>query len=198
VASVEAIGLKGLSGALARRGRQRRCSQPAPAAPRIEEIRLQTERPVDLRELIESAVATLHAIARRKRIDVAIRVEGDGPVHLDSKLVRRALEDLLGNALKYTPPGEDVSVSARCHPDGVVLEVADRGPGIPAGTREAMLSTPSNGNGSTPVLGLGLYLVEQVARGHGGKLEILDRDGGGAVIRLQLHCPARGADGASS
>lgn len=143
---------------------------------------------VDLRELIQSAVATLQGVARRKHVELALRVEGGGPASLDSKLVRRAVEDLLGNALKYTPPGKDVSVTVRHPPGSVVIEVADRGPGIPEEMRAGILRAPADGNGSGmhQCVGLGLYMVEQVAEAHRGTLEILDREGGGALFRLEL------------
>lgn len=159
---------------------------------------------VELRELIESAVATLEGIARRKKIEVSVRIEGGGPVSVDGKLVRRAVEDLLGNALKYTPPGRDVSVAVRHTSGALVIEVADRGPGIPAEKRAGMLGDEPDSNhpGMHQGVGLGLYMVERVASGHGGKLGILDREGGGAIFRLELRVDAPGEsaqarDGAS-
>ncbi len=167
---------------------------------RTEEGTLQIQRvSIDLRELIESAIATLDGVARSKRIKVHSDVEPGGPVTLDAKLVRRALEDLLGNALKFTHPGKDVSISARRDRGAVVIEVADRGPGMPPDVRAGMLSAASDGSGSAaqPALGLGLYMVELVARGHGGKLEILDREGGGSILRLLLRASA-GTEGEKS
>jgi K+-sensing histidine kinase KdpD len=107
---------------------------------------------------------------------------------VDGKLVRRAIENLLGNALKYTPGGKDVSVVMRHHDGTVEIEV-DCGPGIPADLKATMFQKYGSveaKNGPRKGFGLGLYMVKLVADGHGGAAEVLDRDGGGAVFRVQL------------
>ena len=83
-------------------------------------------------------VLTLEAVARRKKIALDVRVEPGEAALLDEKLVRRALENLLGNALKYTPSGRDISVGVRRLPEKIAIEVADRGPGIPADMKGSM------------------------------------------------------------
>jgi two-component system sensor histidine kinase/response regulator len=146
--------------------------------------------PVDLAALIRDAAATVEPTARRKRIQLATRVEGEANASLDGKLVRRAIENLMGNALKYTPAGRDVSVLLR-HRDGLVqIEVADRGPGIPAELRDTMFqkygSVEAKKGGPRKGFGLGLYMVRLVADGHDGMAEVGDREGGGAVFRVSL------------
>src|SRR6266478_82792 len=89
-----------------------------------------TRSPVNLRALIADAAATLEPTARRKRIDLSTAVDGNP--------VRRAIENLLGNALKYTPSGKDVSVAMRNHEGTVEIEVSDRGPGIPGDLKQGM------------------------------------------------------------
>jgi len=131
---------------------------------------------VDLRSLIGDAASTVEPTARRKRITLSTAVEGDPVASVDGKLVRRAIENLLGNAMKYTPAGRDVSVALR-HRDGAVeIEVADRGPGIPAELRSTMFqkygSVEAKKGGSRKGFGLGLYMVKLVADGHGGAAEV--------------------------
>jgi two-component system sensor histidine kinase/response regulator len=169
----------------------------------LEEGRLEIHRVrVDVPELIKSAVATLEAVARRKKIDLELRVEAEQPASLDEKLVRRAIENLLGNAVKYTPSGRDIAVVVRQAAGAVVIEIADRGPGIPAEMRAGMFekfgSVEAKKGGIRKGIGLGLYMVKLVAEGHGGKVEILDRDGGGALFRLELEASGIAGNGATS
>ena len=146
--------------------------------------------PVNLENLIRDAVATLEPTARRKRISLTTAVEGDPVASIDGKLVRRATENILGNALKYTPAGKDVSVVIRNREGTVDIEVAERGPGIPGDLKDAMFqkygSVEAKKGGARKGFGLGLYMVKLVADGHGGAAEILDREGGGAIFRIRL------------
>jgi signal transduction histidine kinase len=156
---------------------------------------------VDLKSLIAEATATLDPTARRKRIDLSTAVVGNSFASIDGKLVRRALENLLGNALKYTPGGKDVSVAIRHHDGTVEIEVADRGPGIPGDLKATMFqkygSVEAKKGGPRKGFGLGLYMVKLVAEGHQGMAEVIDRDGGGAVFRLRLKDAGEGAEHAA-
>jgi two-component system, OmpR family, osmolarity sensor histidine kinase EnvZ len=102
--------------------------------------------------------------------------------------LRRALANLVDNALRYA--GEPIEIETMQTPEGVAVEVRDRGPGIPASEVERMKrpftrldDARSGASGS----GLGLAIVERVARAHGGALELLARDGGGLIARLTLN-----------
>jgi signal transduction histidine kinase len=150
--------------------------------------------PVNLETLVASAAHTFEPVGRRKRIAVAAAVEGPPTASVDGKLLRRAVENLLANALKYTPAGGDVFIAAR-HRDGAVeIEVGDRGPGIPADLKPAMFekygSIEAKKGGPRKGFGLGLYMVKLVADGHGGTAEVVDREGGGAVFRLRVRATA--------
>jgi two-component system sensor histidine kinase/response regulator len=163
----------------------------------LEEGQLQIARhPVNLAEIVRSALVTGEALARRKRIALDVQVDASEPVLLDGKLVRRAIENLLGNAVKYTPSGKDIRVRARHAGDVVAIEVADRGPGIPTEMRSSMFekfgSVELKKGGARKGIGLGLYMVKLVAEGHGGKAEVLDREGGGALFRVELRATSIG------
>jgi two-component system, OmpR family, osmolarity sensor histidine kinase EnvZ len=101
--------------------------------------------------------------------------------------VHRALANLVDNALRYA--GEPVEIRSRAAEGKIVVEVSDRGPGIPEGETERLkrpftrLDASRSGPGGS---GLGLAIVERVARAHGGALQLLTRDGGGLVARLTL------------
>ena len=101
--------------------------------------------------------------------------------------VRRAVINLVDNALRHA--GEPVQIDARRTPEGAVVEVLDRGPGIPPHEAERLkrpftrLSESRSGAGGA---GLGLAIVERIARAHGGSLNLAPREGGGLVARLLL------------
>jgi two-component system sensor histidine kinase/response regulator len=157
----------------------------------LEEGQLPVRRSsVELADLVAGAVASLDPVARRKGIVLKTTVEGKGSAWLDGKLVRRAIENLLGNAIKYTPEGKEISLILRNLPGAVEVEVCDRGPGIPLGLKTSMFekfgSVEVKKGGARKGIGLGLYLVRLVAEGHSGTAQVLDREGGGAVFRVRL------------
>jgi two-component system sensor histidine kinase/response regulator len=157
----------------------------------MEEGQLQIHRKeVDLDRVVRETVEEASAIARRKKIALAASADGAGAAVVDEALVRRSIENLLSNALKYTPAGGDVSVTARVAEEEVVFEVADRGPGVPDSLKAAMFekfgSVEMKKGGPRTGFGLGLYLVRLVAQGHHGSVAVMDREGGGSIFTLRL------------
>jgi two-component system osmolarity sensor histidine kinase EnvZ len=118
---------------------------------------------------------------------VAVAAADLAPFPFAPKALRRAVGNLIENALRYA--GEPVEVQARREGVQVLIEVLDRGPGIPEGEAErlkrpfARLDPARSGQGGA---GLGLAIVERVARTHGGRFELGLRKGGGLVARLTL------------
>jgi signal transduction histidine kinase len=160
----------------------------------LEEGRLPVRRePVTLPVIVSETFASIEAMARRKGVSLARTVEGEPVASLDGKLVRRSMENLLSNALKYTPSGGDVRLSVRAGPAEVEIEVADRGPGIPDDLKSSLFekfgSVEAKRGGTRKGFGLGLYLVKLVAQGHGGAVSVADRPGGGSVFRMTLGGP---------
>jgi signal transduction histidine kinase len=106
----------------------------------------------------------------------------------DAKLLRRMLRNLLENAQRHG--GQDVSLTLSRDQNGFVIDVADRGPGVPSTEREAIFepfyrsSQASERHGG---VGLGLALVRSIVRQHGGRVQCVARDGGGA--RFVVHLP---------
>ncbi len=127
-------------------------------------------RALDLGQLVESAMSAWRAAGRFARHTVRAEVASvwvDG----DETRLEQVLDNLVGNALKYTPPGGDVVV--RVSPgDGAVLEVADTGPGIPAELRESIFELFVQGERALDRaqggLGIGLTLVKALVGMHGG------------------------------
>jgi len=101
--------------------------------------------------------------------------------------VRRAVSNLVDNALRYGR--EPIEIEVKRNSTLAVIEVRDRGPGIPAGETERLKRpfTRLDAARSGPAgAGLGLAIVERIARAHGGALELVAREGGGLVARLAL------------
>jgi two-component system osmolarity sensor histidine kinase EnvZ len=101
--------------------------------------------------------------------------------------IRRLIANLVDNALAYG--GKDVCVATRSEGGRLILEVRDRGPGIPPAEAERLkqpftrLEQARSGKGGS---GLGLAIVDRIARQHGGSLELLAREGGGLIARVRL------------
>ena len=128
---------------------------------------------------------------------VTAQVAPDLPLaEIDAALMEQVLLNLLENALKYTPPGSPIDVSARREGEsGVVVEVADRGPGIPRGEEERIFEKFRRADASgVPGYGLGLTICRGIVEAHGGRVVAENRPGGGAVLRIVLpgagHPPA--------
>jgi two-component system osmolarity sensor histidine kinase EnvZ len=118
---------------------------------------------------------------------VTLAAETLGAFPFARTALRRAIGNLIDNALRYA--GEPVEVRVRREGGRVVVEVLDRGPGIPDGEAERLkrpftrLDEARGGRGGA---GLGLAIVDRVARAHGGWLELAARPGGGLAARLAL------------
>ena len=107
----------------------------------------------------------------------------------------RAVVNLIDNAVKYSPPGSPIDLSATLEGDWLVFSVGDRGPGVPRGERdrifEAFYRRPAGaGSRSAPPdvggAGLGLSIARGIAAAQGGGLDLEDRPGGGSVFRLRV------------
>jgi signal transduction histidine kinase len=146
----------------------------------------QTE-PVELSEIARSAAELYEPVAEEKGFVLSLTTEPGVIIRGSRHLLSQALANLLDNAIKYAGGGEiQIRVSRR---DGrAILEVNDRGPGIPATDREAVFDRfirlePSR---STPGNGLGLSLVRAVIRRHQGTVELADNQPG---LRARLEFP---------
>jgi signal transduction histidine kinase len=118
--------------------------------------------------------------------------QGPVPVRFDRQAIEQIVVNLLDNALKYAADGPERELQVRLElaPDRAVIHVADRGPGIPEAERERVfdrfvrVQRPSTAH--TPGTGLGLSLVRDLARAHGGDVRVGPRSGGGADFEVRL------------
>jgi two-component system sensor histidine kinase KdpD len=119
--------------------------------------------------------------------DVAIDVPAELGVTVDPVLVEQLLGNLVDNAAKHTPAGSPIAISARRDGAGTTIEIADRGPGLPAGPSDQLFAKFYRGPGvRTAGAGLGLAVCRGIAIAHGGSITATARDGGGASFRVWL------------
>jgi protein-histidine pros-kinase len=156
----------------------------------LEENQLPLARePAGLTELVRAAVDTFRSVAKLEGVAFAIAADGDPTVALDRRLLRRCVENLLANALRYSAAGDTIDIAVRTEEDVYSIEVADRGPGIPHGFRDRLFQKFGSIEGSGEARrghGLGLYIVRLVATAHGGSASVREREGGGSVFRITL------------
>lgn len=150
-------------------------------------------RPLDLLRLAEETIAQVRPGAGERRITVAFEAGTPLPaIEGDEDRLRQVLLNLLDNAVKYSRPGDGVTLSLQPVAGGIDCAVADTGPGIPAAqlahvTRRFYRGAPREVAGS----GLGLTLVEEIVRRHGGRLTIESRaDAAPTGTTVRFHLPA--------
>jgi signal transduction histidine kinase len=155
---------------------------------RIAEIEAGARRsafaPFDLSALLEDAAELYGAVGEAKGVRLVERQTRGLTMVGDRDLVLQAVANLLDNAIKFTPPGGTVTLSAAARGEAVEIVVADTGPGIPRSERSRVTERFYRAEASrgTPGSGLGLSLVEAVAHLHAGALDLgADAEEGGGV-----------------
>lgn len=153
---------------------------PSPAGPVAAEV-------VDLAALAARAVERHRALAARRGARIGLRAPG-GTLHVkgDPERLERALDNLLGNAVRHCAEGGRVVLVARARGGRASLSVRDDGPGVPPSERERIFRPGERGSAPRGAgQGLGLAIAREIAREHDGSLT-LDRLGTGACFRLTL------------
>jgi two-component system, OmpR family, sensor kinase len=156
--------------------------------------------PVDLAAVAAEAAREAAALSAEHPLSLDL----PGPVMVNGVAddLHRLAGNLIENALIHTPPGTPVTVSVRRDGPHAVLEVADRGPGVPRDMRERVFERFARGDGDAAPQGssgLGLAIVRAVTDAHAGRVELSDAEGGGArfVVTLPAADATRSDPGAS-
>lgn len=142
--------------------------------------------PADLAALVRQVVATADLP------DIAITVDAESViVPVDAAKIRRAVDNLLANAVRYTQPGTPVRITVTGDgTGGATITVEDHGPGVPDEDKAIIFETFERGSrghgGDIPGSGLGLSFVREFTRLHGGHVWVDDRPGGGARFDIRL------------
>jgi signal transduction histidine kinase len=154
---------------------------------RLEARGIQAQRrKVDLCGLAREAIDAQAPQAARRRVRVELRAPESAQVRGDPVWLRRALENLLGNAVQHSPDGARVLVEVSPGAVGWEASVADEGPGVDPAIRERLFerfATTRHGEGGT---GLGLAIVRAVAELHGGQASLRQSGPRGTVFSLSL------------
>ena len=140
-----------------------------------------------IEEVVGSALTRLEKQLSGHR--VATHIPADLPLApLDVILTEHVFINLLENAVKYTPAGSTIEISATASDREVTVEIADRGPGISPGDEKKIFEKFYRGKlaGSASGVGLGLTICRAVVEAHGGKIWAENRPGGGASFRFTL------------
>jgi two-component system sensor histidine kinase KdpD len=140
-----------------------------------------------LEEVVGGALAGLST--RMVNHPVTVKLPHDLPlVEIDSLLIERVFANLLENAVKYTPPGTPIEISAVIGENELVVTVSDKGAGIPAGEEELIfekfhrVDTEGNKGGA----GLGLTICRSIVEAHGGRIWADNLPSGGAAFHFAL------------
>jgi signal transduction histidine kinase len=141
-----------------------------------------------LSELSRTVLDELRALHPQRRLELHAEGPADGCFDVD-RLVQ-AIGNLLANALEHGAPDQPVVVSIRGEDGTVLLEVQNWGPPIPADVRERIFEPYVRGGAKGGGLGLGLYIVREIARAHGGSVEVGSSLARGTTFTLRL--PRRG------
>jgi two-component system phosphate regulon sensor histidine kinase PhoR len=153
------------------------------------EIELKYE-PVDMGSLVEEVVASLRLQLEKVNANVKVDKSGDLTLEGDRLHLLSVIFNLVDNAVKYSPGKPEIAITLKATQTEVILEVADRGIGIPAVYRdkvfEKFFRVPHGDTHNAPGYGLGLSYACQVLRKHGGDIQVKDREGSGTIFTISI------------
>ncbi len=152
---------------------------------------------VDLRALLTDAVRDVRGLAEEKQIDLRLTLPSKlEPIRADKDKLNVVLNNLLGNALKYTPSGGNVVIGAQITGDKAMVTVKDNGIGISSKDQQRVFEKFARGD--DPLVreqtgtGVGLYTAREIVRRHGGDIEVISAKGEGSTFVVRLpHEPSR-------
>lgn len=149
---------------------------------------------LDVGAWLEQAMHRLRPLARTHRLELALGQDLPA-IWADPERLDQVLNNLVENAVKYTPAGGRIRIAAERAGDGVLLSVEDQGAGIPETERQRVFERFSRSDSrlvrERKGAGLGLFIVKAIIEAHGGRIWIETAPGGGAAFRCLLPGPSR-------
>jgi len=149
-----------------------------------------TRAPVDIPSLCTRAVETVSLDARAATITIELTTDAGPPVIGDGELLGQLIDNLVTNAVKFTPADGHVWISAAATASGWTIEVRDDGIGIPADELETLFLRFRRGSNARdlqiPGTGLGLTIAKVVADLHSATIEVESTEGGGTTVRASI------------
>lgn len=159
---------------------------------KIEAGKLNLElRETDLAALVETNVELNRLLAGQKQIGIRLsRAEGIPKLRVDAAKIEQVLNNLIGNAVKFSHPNTTVEVRAARRERDVVVDVRDEGQGIPAGEIDRLFIPFENlsvrSTGGEQSTGLGLAIAKRIVEGHGGEIWVRSEEGVGSTFSFSL------------
>lgn len=143
---------------------------------------------IDLRALVKTAVAAQVAIAEARELDLGLLPGPSAHVIANPTEVRTLIDNLIDNALRYTPAGGRIDIEVQQATTGILLSVCDTGPGIPLQERERVFDRFYRGAGVTvPGSGLGLSIVKRITDRYGACIDLdSPKDGSGLIVTIRF------------
>jgi two-component system sensor histidine kinase KdpD len=143
-------------------------------------------RPRDLAEIVRETAQAADTGDHPMEVDVAESIEA----LVDGALIASVVHQLIDNAVTFSPPDSPITIGLRRDGDDALIEVTDRGPGVPPDKREAVFERFADWRPPSyedrPGTGLGLFISRAVAREHGGEASIADGPAGGTMLLVRL------------
>lgn len=150
--------------------------------------------PIDLSEFLEDTVRRHNNLAARKGTQVVLTAGSNGAVRADRKRLRQVLDNLISNAVKFSPAGSTVVVTHRHEGGSWTVEVKDQGPGLTHADRKTLFedfatlsAKPTSGENST---GLGMAITRRAVEAHGGKTGVDSEPGQGSTFWFTIPGPS--------
>ncbi len=148
-------------------------------------------RPTSLPEVVHAAARAMHYPLAQQGFRLRVEIEDSlPPLPVDADALEQAILNLLTNAVKYSGASREIDLSLRSQNGHAVIEVTDRGIGIPASEQprvfEKFYRVPTPENQLVPGTGLGLTLVEHIARAHGGYVTVRSAPGQGSTFSIHV------------
>jgi signal transduction histidine kinase len=147
-------------------------------------------KPIDLSQFLSEAVKHQTMIATPKGTQVRLEPTPASEVMADPVRLRQVIDNLISNAVKYSPPGSTVRINVQRSPSGWRINVQDEGPGITEKDRKRLFQDFSRlsarPTGSEKSVGLGLAISRNVVKAHGGQIGVDSEPGQGATFWFTL------------
>jgi signal transduction histidine kinase len=149
---------------------------------------------VDLKELVQDSVEALRPIAESRRIELVVSIKSPPTLVGDRARLAQVLDNLVSNALKFTPEGGRVAVSLHAEGDRAVVEVEDNGVGVPRAEQSRLFERFFRSSRATddaiPGTGLGLAITKAITEHHGGRISVKSEEDVGTTVCVELPLPS--------